>query len=284
MSPEALADSLRPKPMASDEAQKGDSDPQIFIYRTILIILVILSALSGKKPPALSKDRKYLSIKSWSEEDQPREKLLSKGKKSLSTTELMAILVRTGTKGLSAINLCQQILDDYDHDLDKIGRLSVQDLMQYKGMGEAKAIAIVAALELGRRRQSATKREKAIIRSSKDAYDCVGHRLQDIPFEEFWILLLNRSGRVIEEVKISSGGISATVVDVRLIMKKAIHSLAESIILVHNHPSGNLSPSNQDKTLTEKISEGAKLFNMKVLDHLIITDNAYFSFADEGLV
>ena len=213
-----------------------------------------------------------------------REKLLSKGKKSLSTTELMAILVRTGTRGQSAINLCQQILDDYDHDLDKIGRLSVEDLMQYRGMGEAKAIAIVAALELGRRRQNSTGKTKPTIRSSKDAYDYIGHKLQDIPFEEFWILLLNRSGRGIDEVKISSGGISATVVDIRLIMKKAIHSLAETIILVHNHPSGNLTPSNHDKTLTQKISEGAALFNMKVLDHLIITDNAYFSFADDGLI
>ena len=232
----------------------------------------------------MGKDRKHLSIKSWSEEDQPREKLLSKGKKSLSTSELMAILIRTGTKGQSAINLCQKILDDNNHNLDRIGRLSVQDLMQYKGMGEAKAIAIVAALELGRRRQQATVKEKPIIRSSKDAYDFIGHRLQDIPFEEFWILLLNRSGKVIEEIKISSGGISATVVDVRLIMKKAIHSLAESIILIHNHPSGNLSPSTQDKSLTHQISDAAKLFNMKVLDHLIITDNGYFSFADEGLI
>ena len=202
----------------------------------------------------------------------------------MSTTELMAILVRTGTKGQSAINLSQQILEDYDHDLARIGKLSVSDLMQYKGMGEAKAIAIVAALELGRRRQNSSGKEKPVIRSSKDAFDFIGHRLQDIPFEEFWVLLLNRSGRVIEEVKISSGGISATVVDIRLIMKKAIHSLAESMILVHNHPSGNLAPSNQDKSLTQKISEGAALFNMKVLDHLIITDNAYFSFADEGLI
>jgi len=223
-------------------------------------------------------------MKSWSEEDQPREKLLSKGKKSLSTAELMAILIRIGTKGMSALALCQEILDDNDHNLDRIGKLAVDDFMKYKGMGEAKAIAIVAALELGRRRQQSDLKKKPVIRSSNDAYKYIGHRLQDIPFEEFWVLLLNRAGRVIDEVKISSGGISATVVDTRLIMKKAIGALAESIILIHNHPSGNLSPSTQDKNLTSQISGGAKLFNMKVLDHLIITDNAYFSFADEGLI
>ena len=223
-------------------------------------------------------------MKSWSEEDQPREKLISKGKKSLSTAELMAILIRIGTKGRSALSLCQEILDDWDHNLDKISKLSIDDLMKYKGMGEAKAIAIVAALELGRRRQQSSVKMKPVIRSSKDAYNHIGHRLQDIPFEEFWILLLNRAGRVIEDIKISSGGVSATVVDIRLIMKKAISALAESIILVHNHPSGNLTPSTQDKTLTTQITEGAKIFNMKVVDHLIITDNAYFSFADEGLI
>jgi DNA repair protein RadC len=232
----------------------------------------------------VSKDKKYLSIKSWAEEDQPREKLLSKGKKHLSTAELMAILVRTGTKGKSALNLCQEILDDNNHNLDDIGRLEVKDLMQYKGMGEAKAIAVVAALEIGRRRQNTDVKKKPVIRSSQDAFSFIGHRLQDIPFEEFWILMLNRSGRVIEEVKISSGGVSATVVDIRIIMKKAIAALAESIILVHNHPSGNLKPSVQDKTLTRKIQDGAQLFSMKVVDHLIITDNAYFSFADEGLI
>lgn len=223
-------------------------------------------------------------MKSWAEEDQPREKLLSKGKKNLTTAELLAILIRIGTKGQSALSLCQEILEDNDHDLDVIGNLGVHDLMKYKGMGEAKAIAIVAALELGRRRQRSEVKKKPVIRSSHEAYQYIGHRLQDIPFEEFWIILLNRAGRIIDEIKISSGGISATVVDSRIIMKKAINALAESIILVHNHPSGNLQPSMQDKELTTKISSGAKLFNMKVLDHLIVTDNGYFSFADEGLI
>ena len=232
----------------------------------------------------MAKTPTHLSMKSWSQDDQPREKLLSQGKKSLSNAELLTILIRTGSKGESGLSLCQRILGDHQNDLYKLGSLSVKDLMQYKGMGEAKAITVVAALELGRRRQQAEMKEKKVIASSKDAYQYIAHRLQDIPFEEFWVILLNRSLKVIREVRISSGGIHATVVDPRIVLKYAIESLANSMILVHNHPSGTLRPSQEDKKLTSKLKEAGKFMDVKVTDHLIITDNGYFSFADEGLI
>ncbi len=228
--------------------------------------------------------KRHLSMKSWSEEDQPREKLLIQGKKSLSNAELLAILIRAGSRGETALSLCQRILADHGNDLHELGALTVSDLMKYKGMGEAKAITIVAALELGRRRQNADAQPKTNILSSRDAYDLISHRLQDIPYEEFWIILLSRSMKVIKQVRISSGGLNATVVDPRIIMKSAIDALANAIILVHNHPSGTLKPSRMDLSLTEKLVGAAKLLDLKIADHLIITDNGYYSFADEGVL
>lgn len=232
----------------------------------------------------VSAKKNHLPIKSWSEDDQPREKLRSRGKKTLSNAELLAILVRTGSRGESALSLCQRILNDYKNDLHELGALSVAELMKYKGMGEAKAITVVSALELGRRRQAAENKSKAQILSSNDAFHFIAHRLQDIPFEEFWVILLNRAMKVIREVRISSGGVNATVVDPRIIMKYAIESLANAIILIHNHPSGTLKPSNNDLSLTKKLESGGKFLDIKVADHLIITDTGYFSFADEGLI
>lgn len=232
----------------------------------------------------MSDKKQHLSMKSWSEEDQPREKLLAQGKKSLTNAELLAILIRAGSRGETALSLCQRILADHNNDLNELGSLSVSDLMKYKGMGEAKAITIVAALELGRRRQNADSRPKTKILSSQDAYDLISHRLQDIPYEEFWIILLSRSMKVIKQVRISSGGLNATVVDPRIIMKSAIDVLANAIILVHNHPSGSLKPSRIDLSLTEKLVGAAKLLDLKIADHLIITDNGYYSFADEGVL
>ncbi|HMQ08066.1 MAG TPA: DNA repair protein RadC [Saprospiraceae bacterium] len=227
---------------------------------------------------------KYLPIKSWSVDDRPREKLMNNGSKALSNSELMAILIGTGSRGESAISVCKKILNDHENNLHKIGRLSVKDFMKYKGIGEAKAISLVAALELGFRRQFAQEEEKIVIQSSQDAYRFIAPKLSHLPFEEFHIILLNQANRVIQSIKISSGGVSATVVDARAVLKQAIELLASSVILVHNHPSGSLKPSNNDIQLTKKLSEGAQLFNINVLDHLIISDEGYYSFADEGIM
>jgi DNA repair protein RadC len=232
----------------------------------------------------MSDKTKHISIKNWSEDDQPREKLLNSGQKSLSDAELIAILLRSGSRGETALALSKRILNDYNQDLYALGKVSLSELMEYKGVGEAKAITLISALELGRRRQHIPENKIDAIQSSNDAYTYIAAKLQDLLQEEFWVILLNQASKPIKTLKISSGGVSQVVVDPRIIMKQAISQLASSLILIHNHPSGNLKPSRQDIDLTNKLKEGAALFNIRLLDHLIITDNNYFSFADDGMI
>ncbi len=222
-------------------------------------------------------------ILSWAEEDRPREKLLQRGKASLTDAELIAILIGSGTRELSAVDLAKVILQKASNNLNELAKLSISDLIKIKGIGEAKAISIVSALELGRRRKSSEVIKKPTITCSNDAYQQISPYLLDLPHEEFWILLLSRSNEVIKPVQISQGGVSGTVADPKIIFKVAIENLASSIILVHNHPSGNLNPSQADKELTKKLKEAGKLLDIPVLDHLIFTNTSYFSFADEGL-
>ncbi|HMN88990.1 MAG TPA: DNA repair protein RadC [Saprospiraceae bacterium] len=223
-----------------------------------------------------------LTIKSWAEEDRPREKLLTKGKQSLSDAELLAILLGSGSRDETAVGLAQRILQSLDNDLNELGRRSVAELTKFKGMGEAKSITVVAALELGRRRQLTDVKERPQIRSSRDAWQLIAPILMDLSHEEFWILLLNRAGRVIGREQISLGGVAGTVVDAKIVFRKAIESMASSLILVHNHPSGNLQPSQQDINLTQKLKKAGETLDIAVLDHLIITERGYFSFADEN--
>lgn len=223
-----------------------------------------------------------LKITNWAEEDRPREKLLLKGRAALSDAELIGILIGSGTVSLSAVDLAKLILKEVNNDLNQLASLSVTDLKKFRGIGEAKAIAIVSALELGRRRKDSDTPKKMIITRSEDVYSLMKPHLLDLPHEEFWVVLLNRANMVVKKVTISSGGISGTVADPRKIFKHAIEHLASGIILVHNHPSGNLKPSEADFQLTKKIKEGGKCLDIPVLDHLIFTNNGYYSFADEG--
>ncbi len=223
-----------------------------------------------------------LTIKSWAEEDRPREKLLTKGKQSLSDAELLAILLGSGSRDETAVGLAQRILQSVGNDLNELGRRSVAELTKFKGIGEAKSITVVAALELGRRRQLTDVKERPQIRSSRDAWQLIAPILMDLSHEEFWILLLNRAGRVIGREQISLGGVAGTVVDAKIVFRKAIESMASSLILVHNHPSGNLQPSQQDISLTQKLKKAGETLDIAVLDHLIITERGYFSFADEN--
>jgi DNA repair protein RadC len=225
-----------------------------------------------------------LTIKNWSEEDQPREKLMLKGKSVLSAAELIAILIGSGNTESSAVELSRQILESVNHNLAELSKKSIHDLMKFKGIGEAKAIAIIAALELGRRRKESDGNEKTKISSSKDAYEFMYSVLSDLPHEEFWVIFLNRANLIVKKERISIGGVSGTVADVRVIFKMAVECLACGVILVHNHPSGNKTASQADKVLTQKLKEAGKLLDVPVLDHIIFTDDTYFSFADEGLI
>lgn len=225
-----------------------------------------------------------LNIKAWAEEDRPREKLLSKGRTTLSDAELIAILIGSGNRNETAVELSKRILKSIDNDLNKLGKLSVKDLMQFKGIGEAKAISIVAALELGRRRKNTDNQPNKNIKSSKDVFEEVIGVMSDLPHEEFWVLFLDRRNAVIKKSNVSKGGVSGTVADAKIIFKEAMQLLASAVILCHNHPSGNLKPSDADIQLTKKMKEIGNLVDVPVLDHLIITDKSYFSFGDEGLI
>lgn len=229
-------------------------------------------------------DSKPLNIKSWSPEDRPREKLLLKGTSALSDAELIAILIGSGTANLSAVEVAKKILMHGGNNLNDLAKLSVKDLMKVKGIGEAKAITIIAALELGRRRKETEVDEKPKINSSKDAYDLVKGDLMDLPHEEFWVLLLNRANRVIKKKKISEGGVSGTVADPKIIYKLALEELASGVIVAHNHPSGNLTASQSDIDLTKKLKEAGKFLEVQLLDHVIVAGQKYFSFADDGLI
>ncbi len=223
-----------------------------------------------------------LSIKAWAEEDRPREKMILKGKSALSDSELIAILIGSGTREESAVEVAKKILDQVNGDLNALGKKTLKELTTVKGIGEAKAVSVMAALELGRRRQQTPVKTRPQIRSSRDAYAVLAPLLEDLPHEEFWILLLNRANRVVAKEQISLGGVAGTVVDAKLIFKKALEHLASGIILCHNHPSGNLQPSKADCDITAKLKTAGKALEINVLDHLIISEQGYFSFADEG--
>ena len=231
-----------------------------------------------------SYENPHLNIKSWAEEDRPREKLLIKGKAALSDAELLGILIATGIQNMTAIDIAKVILQSVNNDLNQLARLSVKDLAKFKGIGEAKAITIVSALELGRRKKNTEKTERPRIKCSADAYEVLKPYLTDLQHEEFWVILLNRANDVMKCERVSSGGVSGTIADPKMIFKVALEHLASGIILSHNHPSGNLSPSQVDKDLTQKLRAGGQHLDIPVLDHLIFTDKKYFSFADEGIL
>jgi DNA repair protein RadC len=224
------------------------------------------------------------SIKNWSQDDQPREKLLYKGKAALSDAELVAILIGSGNRDESAVDLCKRILSSTNNNLSALGKLSISQLMEFKGIGEAKAITIIAALELGRRRRGEEALEKKKITSSSAVFELMQPVIGELEHEEFWIIYVNNSNKVIQKSQLSKGGITGTLVDVRLVLKTALEVGATGLILAHNHPSGTLKPSEADKQITQKLKQAAQSLDIKVLDHLIITEKAYFSFADENLL
>ena len=225
-----------------------------------------------------------LKITDWAEEDRPREKLLQKGTASLSDAELLAILISCGTKNKSAVDLGRELLQMANNNLNNLGKLTIGDLKKLHGIGPARAVTIAAALELGRRRKLADAENVIQIKCSKDVADIFQPLLADLQYEEFWILFLNRSNKVINRMKLSQGGVSGTVTDVRMVMKTAIEYLASGIIVCHNHPSGNLNPSESDSKITQKIKDAGNLMDIQLLDHLIISEKDYYSFADNGLL
>ena len=226
-----------------------------------------------------------MKIKEWAEEDRPREKMLQKGVSSLSDAELIAILINSGNSTETAVQLSQRILCSVDNNLNALGKLSVKDLtVGFKGIGQAKALAISAALELGKRRSMSEPLRRTEIRTSRDAYRLFHPILCDLPYEELWLALTSRSSKVIGKIKISQGGTAETSADLRLILKAAINALAAGIILCHNHPSGNIRPSRQDDILTSRLTSAAKLLEVKLIDHIILSDGLYYSYADEGRI
>lgn len=225
-----------------------------------------------------------ISIKDWSKDDRPREKLILKGTEALSDSELIAILLSSGNKRQTAVELARDILKSCDNKLNVLGKKTYKDLMKFNGIGEAKAISVVAALELGKRRKLEEFAQSRRLSSSKDVFNFFQPLLADLSHEEFWIALLNNSNTVIDIVNTSKGGTTSTIFDIKIICREAITNLAQGLILVHNHPSGNLKPSEHDINLTNKINEAVKLFDIKVLDHVIITERDYYSFADNGML
>lgn len=223
-------------------------------------------------------------IQAWAEEDRPREKLLLKGKANLTDAELLAILFNTGTRNKTAIDLAREILSEANQDLNRLARFTVQEFKSVGGIGEAKAITIIAALELGRRREKTEIKDKKVISSSKEVFDFFKPVLGELPFEEFWILVLNRANKVLVARKISEGGVAGTVADPKRIFKQVLDDGGCQFIAVHNHPSGVTKPSEADIRLTKKLSEGGLLLDISLLDHVIIAETGYFSFADEGIL
>ena len=223
-----------------------------------------------------------LSIKNWSDDDKPREKLVQKGKSVLSDAELIAILIGSGSRNESAVELSKRILASVNNNLNELGRLSIKQLMAFKGIGVAKAVTIAAALEMGRRRRGEEAQKIIKIQSSKSVFELLQPIIGELEHEEFWIVYLNNSNKVLHRAQLSKGGITGTLVDVRLVMKQALELGAVALILAHNHPSGTLKPSAADKQITQKLKTAAEVLDIKVLDHLIITQKEYFSFADEG--
>ena len=225
-----------------------------------------------------------LTIAHWSPDDQPREKLRDKGPDALSNAELLAILVGSGTPGVSAVELMQQILSDCRNNLNTLGKMSIHDLMRYKGVGEAKAITILAACELGKRRQGESPEERPELGTATRIYNHMHPMMQDLDVEEFWLLLMNQSHRLIKKVRIAHGGISEVSVDIRIIIREAVVANATIIAVCHNHPSGSIRPSRQDDALTESIRKACQLMRIHFMDHVIITDGLYFSYHEEGRI
>jgi DNA repair protein RadC len=224
------------------------------------------------------------SIKDWAEDDKPREKLLNKGPAALSNAELIAILIGSGNNEESAVALSKRIMNEVSDNFAELARLTISDLQKYKGIGEAKAITIAAALELGRRRGTSVLNEKPLVKDSKTAFILFQKELGDLNYENFCVLLLNRANKVLKTVRISDGGITGTVVDQRKVFKVALDNNATSIILGHNHPSGQLTPSTADIELTKKMKAAGETLDLPVLDHIIVGDGNYYSFADEGIM
>ena len=223
-----------------------------------------------------------LNINQWAEEDRPREKMMQKGAEALSDAELLAILIGSGNTEESAVALMQRVLAEAGNNLHRLGKWQVRDFARFKGLGPAKSISIMAALELGKRRTLQERPERPAIRSSRDIYELFHPLLCDLATEEFWVLLLNQAARVIDKVRISRGGLDQTTADVRTILREALLARATQLTLVHNHPSGNTTPSPDDARLTQAVRDAARLMNIHVLDHVIVTDGAYYSFNDEG--
>ena len=225
-----------------------------------------------------------LKINQWAEEDRPREKMMAHGAASLSNAELLAILIGSGNTEESAVDLMRKVLNDFHNNLNELGKASIDELCRYKGIGEAKAIAVLAASELGKRRKDEEIRERYTMSSSKDIYQYFYPSLCDLPVEECWILLLNQACKVIDKVRISSGGISGTVVDTRCILREAILKRASFIALCHNHPSGNIRPSKEDDRLTHQLNQACQVMNIRLIDHIILVDGQFYSYADEGRI
>jgi DNA repair protein RadC len=224
------------------------------------------------------------ALTSWAVEDRPREKVMANGIQYLSNAELIAILLGSGTRHMTAVELARQILKEAGNSLQELGRKGIGELVRIKGVGPAKATSILAALELGRRRAGMQYSEKIPVKSSETVYRLFHPLMGDLEHEEFWLLMLNRANRILGRFKVSQGGLSGTVIDTRIILKKALDNLASSIIVCHNHPSGNKQPSDADVKITEKLKKAAEMLEIKLLDHVIIADKSYFSFADEGLI
>ena len=225
-----------------------------------------------------------LTITQWAEEDRPREKMMLHGVSALSNAELLGILIGSGNTEESAVELMRKVLADYSNNLNELGKASIDELCRYKGIGPAKAITILAASELGKRRKEEKVEERVTILSSKDVYECFYPLMCDLPTEECWVLLLNQASKIIDKVKIGAGGLNATAVDVRCILREALLKRASAIALCHNHPSGNIRPSREDDRLTQQVNQASQCMNIRLVDHVILTDGAFYSYADEGRI
>ena len=248
----------------------------------MLFISVLFNLCNLFNTMVMENSEKRLTIKDLAEDDRPREKMERKGASSLSDAELIAILLRVGNASETAVDVAQRLLGQVNNSLNELARLSLHQLTRIKGIGRTKAITILAALELGRRRNAEGPINRERIFSSRSVIDLFQPVLADLPHEEFWVLLLNKSNRIIERVKVSQGGVGGTVVDPKLVLKHAVERLASAVIVVHNHPSGNPQPSDKDIALTEKLKNAAQLFDITLLDHVIVTDGECYSFADNG--
>jgi DNA repair protein RadC len=243
---------------------------------------IFIEKRTGRKMNKEGKNTDYISIKGWAEDERPREKALNKGMEALSDAELIAILLGSGTGGISAVDLAKKMLADVNHDLSKLSRRSIQEHMKYKGIGEAKAITIAASLEIGRRRQFVSPKEKPKVTCSTDIYNMMLPIMQDLIVEHIYLLILNRQNKVTERIRLGEGGISMVVVDPKVVFKKALEHNASSIILVHNHPSGATYPSDADNNITKLIKQAGNSLTIPLLDHVIVTENGYYSYADDG--